>query len=826
LLERVTARGILLVAPAGYGKTSLAQEWLQTKEPVAWYRATPASADLAVFATELAAVLAPLAPGLVDRVNGGLEVGAGRGERAVPLAEIFAEELASHSPAGWLMIDDYHLLAASDPAEQLVEALLELTQLRLFVSSRRRPRWASARGLLHGELVEFREEHLAMTRAEAARVLPGKPPATVEALVSRAQGWPAVIALAARTSSLPTPKERVAELLYRYFAEEVLRSETSEVQELMLRAAILPSFTPESARAVLGLTDVADHIDYLRDEGLLHPRADGSLAFHPLLAEFLRSRARSRDHELAAELVERGVEAALESERWDDAFQLASNFIRRDLMLRVVTAAAPELITSLRLETADRWVAACEPAQPGEDDLVLVRARLLCFADQHKRAEAIVRPIIGRLDRADMRLSSAWRMVAEYQYSAARYDDAVAASLRARDAARTHEDLVRSLWLALLAAGANESDMVGPLADELEAVPSPDVSHMLMAAYGRTIAAARTDSLAGIWAGLQSLLPIRSRAKSTVQLKFLNMAAYTAVSRCDYATGRSLASEAVSIGKRYKRGELEGAFQWAQLAAAQIGLREFGAARESLHAIERVRPERHQVLKGLHAELRFKLELCEEGAEAALAAYDPGLADSLPASFATCYRGLGAIAGAACRGRDTTGFGGLDVVGSSTSIEARHYARFARLIEDVFDQPDGESASRAATELVLWTDAAEFSDAFVIAYRAYPRLLALVAGDPEGAEVAARVTAAARDTALARQVGVAPAAHGGLGSLTPREREVLDLLGEGLSNDEIAARLVVSRSTAKLHVHRILSKLQVRSRTQAVIAAQRAAGDA
>jgi ATP/maltotriose-dependent transcriptional regulator MalT len=36
LLDRVTARGSLLVAPAGYGKTSLAQEWLQTKEPVAW----------------------------------------------------------------------------------------------------------------------------------------------------------------------------------------------------------------------------------------------------------------------------------------------------------------------------------------------------------------------------------------------------------------------------------------------------------------------------------------------------------------------------------------------------------------------------------------------------------------------------------------------------------------------------------------------------------------------------------------------------------------------------------------------------------------------
>jgi DNA-binding NarL/FixJ family response regulator len=56
-----------------------------------------------------------------------------------------------------------------------------------------------------------------------------------------------------------------------------------------------------------------------------------------------------------------------------------------------------------------------------------------------------------------------------------------------------------------------------------------------------------------------------------------------------------------------------------------------------------------------------------------------------------------------------------------------------------------------------------------------------------------------------------------LAELTPREREVLDLMLGGLSNPEICARLFISDATAKTHVARILQKLGVRDRVQAVI---------
>ena len=100
--------------------------------------------------------------------------------------------------------------------------------------------------------------------------------------------------------------------------------------------------------------------------------------------------------------------------------------------------------------------------------------------------------------------------------------------------------------------------------------------------------------------------------------------------------------------------------------------------------------------------------------------------------------------------------------------------------------------------------------------------------DAEADEVAAAIRAACRgevhlDPAIAKQLTrslVAPSLQT-VNALTDREREVLVLVAQGLSNQQIADSLVISERTARTHVSNILSKLGVASRTQAALLAIR-----
>jgi DNA-binding NarL/FixJ family response regulator len=107
-------------------------------------------------------------------------------------------------------------------------------------------------------------------------------------------------------------------------------------------------------------------------------------------------------------------------------------------------------------------------------------------------------------------------------------------------------------------------------------------------------------------------------------------------------------------------------------------------------------------------------------------------------------------------------------------------------------------------------------ESFVSAYRGCPELIVSLLADETTHESLERVIAAAGDASLM------PASSSGSHSvmkLSKREKEILGLLGHGLSNAEIGQRLFISPATVKIHVRHIFEKLGVRSRTEAALRA-------
>ena len=109
-------------------------------------------------------------------------------------------------------------------------------------------------------------------------------------------------------------------------------------------------------------------------------------------------------------------------------------------------------------------------------------------------------------------------------------------------------------------------------------------------------------------------------------------------------------------------------------------------------------------------------------------------------------------------------------------------------------------------------------DPVVTAYRLYPSLLEFRERDSSAAAIFMDALNCSRDYDLAKRVGLAiPRERRARSKLTPREREVLELIAQGRANHEIASALFISHSTAKVHVRHIFEKLGVRTRAEAVL---------
>lgn len=277
-----SARLTAIVAPAGYGKTTLLTEWAR-RTPTAWHTCGISDARTDSLLGGIVASVREVLPQLEfsppDAAgNPAKVVDSARDERTHALAESLCAAL-SHAVSDRLLLvlDDVHHVDPGTHSAKLLEALCRQLPrgVHLVLSGRRPPPFAVQRLRYSGDLIEIGVAQLAFSEEETGKLLAARlhePAATLAPQVHRATGgWPVAVRLATEAArgghvtELDTPL--LPGQLFDYLASEIFDGEPRRVRAVVRTAALFDRFSPALLRA-LGHQDAGEVIDDLLAKGL------------------------------------------------------------------------------------------------------------------------------------------------------------------------------------------------------------------------------------------------------------------------------------------------------------------------------------------------------------------------------------------------------------------------------------------------------------------------------------------------------------------------------------------------------------------------------
>ncbi|SRR5216683_45980 len=311
LLERLNEglhRNLILIsAPAGFGKTTLVSEWLAScHRPAAWLSLDEGENDPARFLTYLVAAVQTIAPTIGEGVLTILQSSQPPPPEALLTALL--NDLTTIQDHFVLVLDDYHVLDAKAVDQTLTYLVEHLPpHMHLVIATREDPHLPLARLRARGHLTEVRAADLRFTPSEAAAFLNqvmglGLSAEDIAALETRTEGWIAGLHLAA--ISLQGQQDATSfiqsftgshHFVLDYLVEEVLGQQSEGVQTFLLRTSILDRFCGPLCDAVLMDPSVPGRatLDYLERANLFIVPLDHErrwYRYHHLFAELLRQR--------------------------------------------------------------------------------------------------------------------------------------------------------------------------------------------------------------------------------------------------------------------------------------------------------------------------------------------------------------------------------------------------------------------------------------------------------------------------------------------------------------------------------------------------------
>jgi LuxR family maltose regulon positive regulatory protein len=424
----------LVSAPAGFGKTTLVSEWIAGNErPVAWLSLEEGDNDpsrfLAYLVAALQTVVADIGKGMVADLQ------SPQPPPTESILTALLNEITAVPDNFILVLDDYHLIDAapvnaSTSIDIALSFLLEHQppQMHLVIATREDPQLPLARLRARGQLTELRAVDLRFTSSEAAEFLNrmmglNLSAEDIAALENRTEGWIAGLQLAALALQGPISmqgRDDVASLIESfsgshrfvldYLIEEVLEQQSQSVQTFLLQTAVLDRLTGSLCNALTGQSNGQKTLEMLDRANLFIVPLDNErrwYRYHHLFADLLRQRLRQTQpdrlpilHRRASEwyeqkgFVNEAIDHALRGEYFERAAYLIEdefgvNYEHGDqTILRRWLAELPEelvfsklhlcilqawnLFTNGQLDAADRSLQAAEKMLDPNTDQELV----------------------------------------------------------------------------------------------------------------------------------------------------------------------------------------------------------------------------------------------------------------------------------------------------------------------------------------------------------------------------------------------------------------------------------------------------------------------
>jgi DNA-binding NarL/FixJ family response regulator len=724
---------------------------------------------------------------------------------------MLAEDLEQWPDGSWLVIDDYQFAKDSPSCEDFVEELCVAPRLRVLVTTRRRPRWATARRRLYGELKEVDRDLLAMSGEETAEVLHGLR-ADASRVFADTGGWPAVIGLAALTGSLPLPSESIPQELYEYFAEELFQAAEPGIRWGLCQLAIPPILDRDLANRLFGPRTAELLLGQAVRLGILTPERH-HFELHPLLRRFLHSKLDEFGPSSIRTVVTSVGTALVDRGDWDDGFLVADAFGDSDLLTSLVTSAWEDLLGQGRVATLASWLDRADELQARSPMFDFVGAEVALRESAYSRAERLALAAAHSFGPDHPLTSRAFFRAGQSAHFQANESVAFKHQRQARLTAQTESDYANALWGEFISGLELERADTPDVLQELVSLGSPSPTDSARGAAGHLFLALRRGT--GLSpADLEVASVIERVDDPLIRLSFIHAYGGALVFTAQYEHALRTLEKQISELERYG---LSFALPHSYLlrAAAFQGLRLYADASNALDMVDRCGTDEPYATASTST-IRALISLSLNDVEAALRFLELRVSDeTLPAMRAECF---------ACRALAYAVDGNLEAAttfadkatDTSTAIEPRVLAAFATGIA-LLDTDETKAEEHLIEAFALVCRSSNFNN-LVRVYRICPAVARVLAKRPEARGELSRVMELADDFSLAKSLGLLTrrTKRGDGEELSPRELEVYELLAQGLSNREIAKVLFISEATAKVHVRHILEKLGAKSRTEAV----------